>query len=269
MYCKQCGNEFSGRKKKYCSESCRYDYRNENKKHKKRCKNCNVIFMSRNSEQRFCNKKCAAYFIQNKSKLNNCSYCENKFKSKIRQKFCSDKCKYLFYKKREFSDRRCKECNKKLNHYQRIYCSKKCMNDSVRIHSYKCDYCHNKFTGQKDRANKFCSRECFYKAIGANPKEFKYNSYLTDASSIKRAKYYRVRYEKIELLEVFERDQWKCGICHEKVDNSIVWPDKKSVSLDHIIPLSKGGTHTYDNVQCSHLGCNIKKQNHLEVVVMK
>lgn len=30
-------------------------------------------------------------------------------------------------------------------------------------------------------------------------------------------------------------------------------------SLDHIIPLSRGGHHTADNVQAAHLACNHRK----------
>ena len=29
--------------------------------------------------------------------------------------------------------------------------------------------------------------------------------------------------------------------------------------LDHIIPLSAGGSHTYDNVACAHRSCNLDK----------
>jgi 5-methylcytosine-specific restriction endonuclease McrA len=32
-----------------------------------------------------------------------------------------------------------------------------------------------------------------------------------------------------------------------------------SVSLDHVIPLSRGGNHEPGNVQCSHLACNVRK----------
>jgi len=60
-------------------------------------------------------------------------------------------------------------------------------------------------------------------------------------------------------LEIFERDKWKCGICGLDVDKSLCYPDKSSASLDHIVPLSRGGSHTKENVQCSHLSCNLKK----------
>lgn len=32
-----------------------------------------------------------------------------------------------------------------------------------------------------------------------------------------------------------------------------------AMTLDHIIPLSKGGSHTADNLQCAHFMCNSKK----------
>lgn len=59
--------------------------------------------------------------------------------------------------------------------------------------------------------------------------------------------------------EVYERDDWLCGICRTAVDETLTWPDPQSASLDHVVPLSKGGTHTLDNVQCAHLVCNLQK----------
>ena len=46
-----------------------------------------------------------------------------------------------------------------------------------------------------------------------------------------------------------------------KVDKDLMWPDPMSASLDHIVPLSRGGTHTLDNVQLAHLACNERKHN--------
>jgi 5-methylcytosine-specific restriction endonuclease McrA len=53
---------------------------------------------------------------------------------------------------------------------------------------------------------------------------------------------------------VFERDGWVCGICGDDVE-----PD--DASLDHIVSMSNGGSHTYDNVQCAHTACNVRKGN--------
>lgn len=76
-----------------------------------------------------------------------------------------------------------------------------------------------------------------------------------------------VEVESFRNVDVFERDGWVCGICGGDVDRDLVWPDHMSASLDHIVPVSKGGTHTLDNVQCSHFICNSLKQAEvLEVI---
>jgi 5-methylcytosine-specific restriction endonuclease McrA len=64
-------------------------------------------------------------------------------------------------------------------------------------------------------------------------------------------------------IEIFERDHWICGICGEMIDSVIGYPDSLSPFLDHIVPLTKGGNHTRDNCQASHLRCNISKGNRL------
>lgn len=34
-----------------------------------------------------------------------------------------------------------------------------------------------------------------------------------------------------------------------------------SASVDHIVPLSRGGEHSMNNVQCAHLSCNCSKSD--------
>jgi hypothetical protein len=67
--------------------------------------------------------------------------------------------------------------------------------------------------------------------------------------------------EKIDSLEIFERDGWKCGLCHRKVNPKFVWPHRMSPSLDHIVPISKGGDHVRTNVHLAHLTCNLSKRD--------
>lgn len=59
--------------------------------------------------------------------------------------------------------------------------------------------------------------------------------------------------------DVYERDGWTCGICYTLVDAENKWPHPMSASLDHVVPLIKGGAHTLDNVQLAHLRCNTSK----------
>ena len=58
--------------------------------------------------------------------------------------------------------------------------------------------------------------------------------------------------EAIDRQVVFSRDAGTCGICQQGVA-------PEGWHLDHVIPLSKGGLHSYDNVQVSHPVCNQSK----------
>lgn len=88
----------------------------------------------------------------------------------------------------------------------------------------------------------------------------------------RRSNYHKRRALKRELpadnirpFDVYERDEWTCGICSSPVDRNCKYPDPKSPSLDHILPLSKGGHHVMENVQLACLECNVQKGNRFEV----
>lgn len=53
-----------------------------------------------------------------------------------------------------------------------------------------------------------------------------------------------------------------CGICGKPIDKNIKYPDPMSATVDHIIPISKGG-HPSDinNLQLAHFCCNRQKSN--------
>lgn len=59
--------------------------------------------------------------------------------------------------------------------------------------------------------------------------------------------------------EIFARDGWTCKLCDLPIDESLKWPHRYSASVDHILPLSLGGSDTLQNVQSAHLTCNISK----------
>jgi 5-methylcytosine-specific restriction endonuclease McrA len=63
--------------------------------------------------------------------------------------------------------------------------------------------------------------------------------------------------ETLDAFEVFDEEGWICGVCGDPVDPKLRRPNMMSVSLDHIIPIIEGGSHTRDNVQTTHLYCNV------------
>lgn len=79
---------------------------------------------------------------------------------------------------------------------------------------------------------------------------------------------YGVEYDpQISLKKVMLRDQGICQLCGKPVDTtsrSGKGVGKLYPTIDHIIPLSRGGGHTWDNVQLAHLICNSIKCDRME-----
>lgn len=48
-----------------------------------------------------------------------------------------------------------------------------------------------------------------------------------------------------------------CGICEQVIE------DIEDLSIDHIIPLSRGGSNEDDNLQPAHRRCNWQKGNRM------
>lgn len=81
----------------------------------------------------------------------------------------------------------------------------------------------------------------------------------------KRDKYHRrraggARNGDVVLLEqVVARDGVDCRWCGLPVDFTKAFPHPWSRSLDHIVPLARGGRHELANVQLMHFSCNSSK----------
>lgn len=79
-------------------------------------------------------------------------------------------------------------------------------------------------------------------------------------SAKKRARKAGARVETVSPLKVFERDGWRCHLCGIKTKQHLRGTSASNApELDHIVPLSKGGEHSYRNTACSCRGCNGRK----------
>ena len=78
--------------------------------------------------------------------------------------------------------------------------------------------------------------------------------------------------KSITIAKLLERDRGICQICGLPVDDKdIKNGHARSLypTLDHIIPLSKGGTHTWENVQLAHMKCNAGKCDRMGITVKR
>lgn len=84
----------------------------------------------------------------------------------------------------------------------------------------------------------------------------------------------KIRYvvvdKNITIQRLYERDNGHCYICGRVCDwsdcedkNGVFIAHDNYPSIDHVIPLSKGGLHAWDNVRLACRGCNSKKRDGL------
>lgn len=59
--------------------------------------------------------------------------------------------------------------------------------------------------------------------------------------------------EDVSYPAILERDGMVCHICSDDI------PSMSDLHFDHVMPLSKGGAHSYDNIKPSHASCNMRK----------
>lgn len=159
------------------------------------------------------------------------------------------------------TERRCSKCEA-VKHPSEFYSSGGWCAECHRAHSRRnyvptrlplpacyCVECGEKFRPFR-RTDITCTRNC------ADQRARRFGRL---ESNLTRAMRRLVQVEVVSSEVVFDRDDWICQICHEDIPRDSSWPDALSASLDHILPLSRGGEHSYVNCQASHLGCNRSK----------
>jgi len=64
-------------------------------------------------------------------------------------------------------------------------------------------------------------------------------------------------------LRVLNRDGWICYLCSRPIPRELRWPHPLSGTIDHVIPVSAGGSDREDNLRAAHWGCNEAKGDQL------
>jgi 5-methylcytosine-specific restriction endonuclease McrA len=73
----------------------------------------------------------------------------------------------------------------------------------------------------------------------------------------KRAAKFGCAYEAVSKRKVCERDGWRCYLCGVDTPKELSGTDEPNApELEHVVPLSAGGAHSYENVRCACRRCN-------------
>lgn len=305
MKCQYCGAELfpkgKGRPPKYCSDKCRISADRDNKrinyvgKRQKTCIQCGVELPK--FKTKFCSRRCELIYdgaIDNHGELTKeCEICGKMFKTfKSRKVTCSPECskikdrqrRNLGNKKRykeEHPEARTKEeilktSQERKKTKQREVAERKAKREA------KLQKARQKKAKEKQKRidywQNYCKlhecMECGQMYVAHYP----LSKYCSEKCS--RAKYKRLdRYQGITvdkgitLKKLAKRDKNICALCGEPVDwNDYVVREDETVicgddypSIDHIKPISKGGLHSWGNVQLAHRGCNTFKSDREQV----
>jgi hypothetical protein len=243
MNCKLCGSHFEPKTswQSFCSRKHASKYKHDHEADGiiRICKGCGKEFNPKrisNKKGLYCSRQCrsentkqrekARLLISALRRIHGCRICGNKSYRVI----CSRDC--------DLADGRNKS-NASLRKYHPIrYAEKECI-DCGNKFSVKFVIAHNKF----NRCNK-CKKRIA---------RLKHNN----GSHERRAKRAGVAYQYVIKEKVFERDGWRCHICKQKTPPKLMGTyNNRAPELDHIVPLSIGGPHVYENVKCCCRRCN-------------
>lgn len=257
--CTVCNQTFTAYKHraKYCTRACEHIARKQRlaaRLPERTCKNCGDTFSPSRLDcgDQYCSRECAHEDVSAYHYIS------------------SNVCYLPEYCLVDFGP--CVECGTSMitlrNGMKRICCSNECRSKYGYRRTLKalgvddtpcersCEECGTVFrtyVGNKKR--RFCSSKCGHKRWNRKGKDNK-----------SRAILYGVEYERVHPFEIFDRDGWRCQICGVRTPKRLRGSYKDSApELDHRIPMSKGGNHTPDNMQCSCRACNKEKSNNNSV----
>lgn len=225
--------------KRYCSDACqRREYaRRYRSSSEFICQQCGAGFRpKRNDRTSYCSRQCSFEAKRERAAKRECPVCSTAFMVRPgkKKKFCSATCR----------------TSGRMSMLPRVKVRHCACGSVIEKNKHRCYACKTERDRQRQRNKRTPESRRRHRA--------KYGK-----SWRKKARHYGVPYEPINITAVFERDRWHCQLCGCKTPQSKrgLYADDAAPTLDHIVPISKGGPHLYANVQCACRKCNTMKGN--------
>ena len=267
--CANCGDIFNGRKRKFCDHQCKKRYQ----KRRRKGQDLSVL------------EPKGSFIASPRLEPIACPVCETPFKPKLitkgsrlnrhqgRQMYCSKPCadtefrltdSELLFRNESRTLAKIASNRTRANTRKQKYIDGK-HREALHNHCRKCG------SDIEQRSKQMCVRFCNEckdktKAAAKRTHRRKYGSYKSHKA---RAVKHGVPYELVNRVKVFELYGWKCATCKVVTPKALMrsYDDPRAPTLDHIVPISKGGPHLYSNVQLLCRKCNYQKGNDSDMLI--
>ena len=259
--CAECNKEFTGRKKKYCSKECSDEVRR--RKNRERMRKVNP-------------PKSDVTII--------CEWCGELHTVPARTahqaKYCSKECQQTHYsrtvrgygsiheRRKEWEKQRLirqreleyKRTMRSLAFAIKLIHDKKEEEQRIKELTRNCEECGKEFY-DPNPVPLTCSRRCSRRRRNRLQRLYMNERYNDD----------NLIDTDITLKKLYNRDEGVCYICNKECnydDVTITGEGHYIVgetypSIDHVIPIAKGGKHSWNNVKLAHHRCNTLKRDNL------
>lgn len=217
----------------------------------KSCVNCGKVFVAKTERAKYCCKKCSNHYSRGyKRTIEEVKDDYAEFKRKAldlyRKGYRIKEIAGLLGKDYEYTQKCLYKAGVRFQKKQKIVYA-----EVMRF----CKACNNPFLCDP-RANKiYCSKICESKSCHLRH------------DVIRRARKKEVVIDKdISLQKVCEIDNCICYLCGLPINwndytitNGKRFASRMYPSIDHVVPLTEGGTHSWSNVRLAHFSCNASK----------
>lgn len=240
------------------------------------CKQCKKNFPAPNKRFSVCSPECqaildAAYVRPPRPTITlTCQYCAKTVTRKAQRyefgKYCSRPCAYAgraitraAKAAEEKARKQAEQTQRKADRDAAREAVRKAKDSSPIVY---CRACCGQFT-KTTPWTRFCGEDCkkdyqrmTRKAASKNSMSYQVNKRIAKAKRRARDR----GADRIDPIAVFERDQWKCYICHVPTPSTLRGSyEPNAPELEHVASLAEGGKHTWSNVACSCRACNTAK----------
>lgn len=235
------------------------------------CQTCHAPLTFRGRERKFCSTAC--HTISRHPGFGTCEYCGDAFtlpapsnRKRGEGKYCSKSCRAMGAHWESPLHRRvrcavgisaaarkakkvCRVCGAM---GARMECGPVCRQEMARRRAMcetphetrECSECGGAYTPNHGNRRIFCSRRCAKKHGKRNRRH---------------AKRARSSGHPIYWSLVWRQAGGKCALCGQRVERDTNPSNPRGATVDHIVPLSRGGEHAPWNVQLAHRSCNSAK----------